>query len=173
MPKIGSSCEKKWKEENGAIEKKKKEILNNWHVCLSALLLHSPLLFVTHRYSSCEEFAADAFLVFDNCRTFNEDESEVGKAGLAMRQFFESRWEEFYQGKHETNPWSWQNGEKCKEPKGKVPPLLPWAAHLSLLELILLPADLIFPPLTMTGLGLAFNITPWFSSLQATQTLTV
>lgn len=73
-------------------------------MCLGAILLHSPLLFVIHRYSSCEEFAADAFLVFDNCRTFNEDESEVGKAGLAMRHFFESRWEEFYQGKHETNP---------------------------------------------------------------------
>lgn len=56
------------------------------------------------RYTSCEEFATDAALVFDNCRTFNEDESEVGKAGLAMRQFFESRWEEFYQGKQETTP---------------------------------------------------------------------
>ncbi|XP_039193275.1 bromodomain adjacent to zinc finger domain protein 2A isoform X2 [Crotalus tigris] len=74
-------------------------------------VIKNPMDFATMRaqllrggYSSCEEFAADAFLVFDNCRTFNEDESEVGKAGLAMRQFFESRWEEFYQGKHETNP---------------------------------------------------------------------
>jgi bromodomain adjacent to zinc finger domain protein 2A len=51
------------------------------------------------RYSSSEEFAADALLVFDNCQTFNEDDSEVGKAGHIMRRFFESRWEEFYQGK--------------------------------------------------------------------------
>uniref|UniRef100_A0A8D2J5Q8 Bromodomain adjacent to zinc finger domain 2A n=1 Tax=Varanus komodoensis TaxID=61221 RepID=A0A8D2J5Q8_VARKO len=74
-------------------------------------IIKNPMDFATMRarllrggYTSCEEFAADAALVFDNCRTFNEDESEVGKAGLAMRQFFESRWEEFYQGKHETNP---------------------------------------------------------------------
>lgn len=51
------------------------------------------------RYSNSEEFAADALLVFDNCQTFNEDDSEVGKAGHIMRRFFESRWEEFYQGK--------------------------------------------------------------------------
>ncbi|XP_062975915.1 bromodomain adjacent to zinc finger domain protein 2A isoform X1 [Elgaria multicarinata webbii] len=74
-------------------------------------IIKNPMDFATMRarllrggYTSCEEFAADAALVFDNCRTFNEDESEVGKAGLAMRQFFESRWEEFYQGKHETSP---------------------------------------------------------------------
>lgn len=51
------------------------------------------------RYASSEEFAADALLVFDNCQTFNEDDSEVGRAGHTMRRFFESRWEEFYQGK--------------------------------------------------------------------------
>uniref|UniRef100_A0A8D0GHR7 Bromodomain adjacent to zinc finger domain 2A n=1 Tax=Sphenodon punctatus TaxID=8508 RepID=A0A8D0GHR7_SPHPU len=72
-------------------------------------VIKNPMDFATMRtqllrggYTSCEEFAADAALVFENCRTFNEDESEVGKAGLAMRQFFESRWEEFYQGKHAT-----------------------------------------------------------------------
>ncbi|KAH0629183.1 hypothetical protein JD844_011057 [Phrynosoma platyrhinos] len=74
-------------------------------------IIKNPMDFATMRarllrggYTSCEEFAADAALVFDNCRTFNEDESEVGKAGLTMRQFFESRWEEFYQGKQETDP---------------------------------------------------------------------
>lgn len=55
--------------------------------------------FALPRYTSSEEFAADALLVFDNCQTFNEDDSEVGKAGHIMRRFFESRWEEFYQGK--------------------------------------------------------------------------
>ncbi|XP_008102188.3 bromodomain adjacent to zinc finger domain protein 2A isoform X1 [Anolis carolinensis] len=74
-------------------------------------IIKNPMDFSTMRarllrggYTSCEEFAADAALVFDNCKTFNEDESEVGKAGLAMRQFFESRWEEFYQGKQEADP---------------------------------------------------------------------
>ncbi|KAM3933596.1 bromodomain adjacent to zinc finger domain protein 2A isoform 1-T2 [Leptodactylus fuscus] len=49
------------------------------------------------RYSSCEEFAEDAELVFSNCQLFNEDESEVGKAGLVLKKFYESRWEEFNQ----------------------------------------------------------------------------
>lgn len=48
-------------------------------------------------YSSAAQFAADAALVFDNCRTFNEDESAVGRAGRSLRRFFESRWEELYQ----------------------------------------------------------------------------
>lgn len=55
-------------------------------------------------YSSAAQFAADAALVFDNCRTFNEDESAVGRAGRSLRRFFESRWEELYQGKHATTP---------------------------------------------------------------------
>ncbi|CAN0015748.1 unnamed protein product [Bubo scandiacus] len=74
-------------------------------------IIKNPMDFATMRtrllrggYSSSEEFAADAMLVFDNCQTFNEDDSAVGKAGHAMRKFFESRWEEFYQGKHATNP---------------------------------------------------------------------
>uniref|UniRef100_H3D4X9 Bromodomain adjacent to zinc finger domain, 2A n=1 Tax=Tetraodon nigroviridis TaxID=99883 RepID=H3D4X9_TETNG len=50
-------------------------------------------------YNSCEEFAADAQLVFNNCELFNEDTSEVGVAGHAMRRFFESRWAEFYSNK--------------------------------------------------------------------------
>lgn len=50
-------------------------------------------------YCSCEEFAADAQLVFNNCELFNEDTSEVGMAGHSMRQFFESRWAEFYSDK--------------------------------------------------------------------------
>ncbi|XP_030052560.1 bromodomain adjacent to zinc finger domain protein 2A [Microcaecilia unicolor] len=54
-------------------------------------------------YSSCEEFAADAMLVFDNCQTFNEDDSEVGKAGLSLRKFYESRWAEFYQGRQQAD----------------------------------------------------------------------
>lgn len=47
-----------------------------------------------YRYKTLDEFAGDARLIFDNCETFNEDESEVGRAGHAMRSFFETRWME-------------------------------------------------------------------------------
>ncbi|XP_023655442.1 bromodomain adjacent to zinc finger domain protein 2A isoform X2 [Paramormyrops kingsleyae] len=69
-------------------------------------IIKNPMDFLTMRerllkggYCSCEEFAADAELVFNNCQLFNEDTSEVGKAGHSMRRFFESRWAEFYQNK--------------------------------------------------------------------------
>lgn len=58
-----------------------------------------PWCFLLFSYCSCEEFAADAHLVFNNCELFNEDTSEVGMAGHAMRRFFESRWAEFYSDK--------------------------------------------------------------------------
>uniref|UniRef100_A0A8B9H276 Bromodomain adjacent to zinc finger domain, 2A n=1 Tax=Astyanax mexicanus TaxID=7994 RepID=A0A8B9H276_ASTMX len=66
-------------------------------------IVKNPMDFLTMRekllqggYCSCEEFAADAQLVFNNCELFNEDSSEVGVAGHSMRRFFESRWAEFY-----------------------------------------------------------------------------
>lgn len=69
-------------------------------------IIKNPMDFLTMRerllqggYCSCEEFAADAHLVFNNCELFNEDTSEVGMAGHAMRRFFESRWAEFYSNK--------------------------------------------------------------------------
>lgn len=69
-------------------------------------IIKNPMDFLTMRerllqggYCSCEEFAADAQLVFNNCEMFNEDTSEVGMAGHAMRRFFESRWAEFYSNK--------------------------------------------------------------------------
>ncbi|XP_071332879.1 bromodomain adjacent to zinc finger domain protein 2A [Trachinotus anak] len=69
-------------------------------------IIKNPMDFLTMRerllqggYCSCEEFAADAHLVFNNCELFNEDTSEVGMAGHSMRRFFESRWAEFYSNK--------------------------------------------------------------------------
>lgn len=69
-------------------------------------IIKNPMDFLTMRerllqgeYNGCEEFAADAQLVFNNCELFNEDTSEVGMAGHAMRRFFESRWAEFYSNK--------------------------------------------------------------------------
>lgn len=44
------------------------------------------------RYQTMEDFADDARLIFDNCETFNEDDSAVGRAGHTMRRFFERRW---------------------------------------------------------------------------------
>lgn len=48
------------------------------------------------QYKSKEEFCADVRQIFNNCETFNEDDSPVGKAGHSMRQFFESRWNELH-----------------------------------------------------------------------------
>uniref|UniRef100_A0A3B4AAU3 Uncharacterized protein n=1 Tax=Periophthalmus magnuspinnatus TaxID=409849 RepID=A0A3B4AAU3_9GOBI len=69
-------------------------------------IIKNPMDFLTMRerllqggYCSCEDFAADAQLVFNNCELFNEDTSEVGIAGHSMRKFFESRWAEFYSNK--------------------------------------------------------------------------
>lgn len=36
--------------------------------------------------------------MFDNCVTFNEDESPVGQAGHNLRAFFETKWDEFFAG---------------------------------------------------------------------------
>lgn len=49
-------------------------------------------------YPNAEVFAVDARLVFDNCETFNEDESDIGRAGHNMRKFFEKRWAELFKG---------------------------------------------------------------------------
>uniref|UniRef100_A0AAV2LZN8 Bromodomain adjacent to zinc finger domain protein 2A n=1 Tax=Knipowitschia caucasica TaxID=637954 RepID=A0AAV2LZN8_KNICA len=69
-------------------------------------IIKNPMDFLTMRerllqggYGSCEDFAADAQLIFNNCELFNEDTSEVGVAGHSMRKFFESRWAEFYSNK--------------------------------------------------------------------------
>jgi len=56
-----------------------------------------------YQYKSKEEFARDARLVFFNCKTYNEDESEVGCAGEAMRSFFEKRWTALKKGVSSTN----------------------------------------------------------------------
>lgn len=48
----------------------------------------------SNQYKGKDDFALDVRLIFDNCETFNEDDSPVGQAGHNMRNFFESRWEE-------------------------------------------------------------------------------
>uniref|UniRef100_A0A8C9WA86 Bromodomain adjacent to zinc finger domain 2B n=2 Tax=Scleropages formosus TaxID=113540 RepID=A0A8C9WA86_SCLFO len=46
------------------------------------------------QYQNLETFIIDVNLVFDNCEKFNEDNSEIGRAGHNMRRFFERRWME-------------------------------------------------------------------------------
>ncbi|KAG1675364.1 Bromodomain adjacent to zinc finger domain protein 2B [Nymphon striatum] len=42
------------------------------------------------QYKCKEDFIQDVTLIFDNCETFNEDDSPVGKAGHILRSFFTS-----------------------------------------------------------------------------------
>lgn len=42
--------------------------------------------------------------MFDNCVTFNEDESPVGQAGHNLRAFFETKWDEYFDG---ASLWNW------------------------------------------------------------------
>ncbi|XP_072253218.1 bromodomain adjacent to zinc finger domain protein 2B isoform X3 [Leuresthes tenuis] len=48
-------------------------------------------------YLNLETFIIDVNLVFDNCERFNEDNSEIGRAGHNMRRFFDKRWTELLQ----------------------------------------------------------------------------
>ncbi|XP_078003146.1 bromodomain adjacent to zinc finger domain protein 2B isoform X19 [Phascolarctos cinereus] len=48
------------------------------------------------QYSNLETFALDVRLVFDNCETFNEDDSDIGRAGHNMRKYFEKKWTDIF-----------------------------------------------------------------------------
>ncbi|XP_069558573.1 bromodomain adjacent to zinc finger domain protein 2B-like isoform X2 [Brachyistius frenatus] len=50
-----------------------------------------------NQYLNLETFIIDVNLVFDNCEKFNEDDSEIGRAGHNMRRFFDQRWTELLQ----------------------------------------------------------------------------
>ncbi|XP_076119637.1 bromodomain adjacent to zinc finger domain protein 2B-like isoform X3 [Alosa pseudoharengus] len=47
-----------------------------------------------NQYLNLETFIIDVNLIFDNCEKFNEDNSDIGRAGHSMRKFFEKRWPE-------------------------------------------------------------------------------
>ncbi|XP_066432068.1 bromodomain adjacent to zinc finger domain protein 2B isoform X3 [Eleutherodactylus coqui] len=66
-------------------------------------VIKKPMDFATIReklsngqYPNFETFALDVRLVFNNCETFNEDDSEIGRAGHKMRIHFEKRWTETF-----------------------------------------------------------------------------
>ncbi|XP_028928193.1 bromodomain adjacent to zinc finger domain protein 2B isoform X3 [Ornithorhynchus anatinus] len=48
------------------------------------------------QYPNLETFALDVRLVFDNCETFNEDDSDIGRAGHNMRKYFEKKWTDIF-----------------------------------------------------------------------------
>ncbi|XP_060786081.1 bromodomain adjacent to zinc finger domain protein 2B isoform X3 [Neoarius graeffei] len=48
----------------------------------------------TSQYLNLETFIIDVNLVFENCEKFNEDDSDIGRAGHSMRRFFQRRWTE-------------------------------------------------------------------------------
>ncbi|XP_036965556.1 bromodomain adjacent to zinc finger domain protein 2B isoform X8 [Acanthopagrus latus] len=50
-----------------------------------------------NQYSNLETFIVDVNLVFENCERFNEDDSDIGRAGHRMRSFFDKRWIELLQ----------------------------------------------------------------------------
>ncbi|XP_075789592.1 bromodomain adjacent to zinc finger domain protein 2B isoform X18 [Pelodiscus sinensis] len=50
------------------------------------------------QYPNLEAFSLDIKLVFDNCETFNEDDSDIGRAGHNMRKYFEKKWTEIFKG---------------------------------------------------------------------------
>ncbi|XP_041858352.1 bromodomain adjacent to zinc finger domain protein 2B isoform X2 [Melanotaenia boesemani] len=52
---------------------------------------------INNLYLNLETFIIDVNLVFDNCEKFNEDDSEIGRAGHNMRRFFDQRWSELLQ----------------------------------------------------------------------------
>lgn len=38
-----------------------------------------------------DSFVVDVDLVFENCEKFNEDDSDIGRAGHSMRNFFDKQ----------------------------------------------------------------------------------
>lgn len=61
-----------------------------------SLCSKNPSLFSSFRYPNLEAFSLDVRLVFDNCETFNEDDSDIGRAGHNMRKYFEKKWTEIF-----------------------------------------------------------------------------
>ncbi len=49
------------------------------------------------RYESSDDFSNDVKLIFGNCKTFNEDDSPVGKAGRSLKRYFLKRWKELHE----------------------------------------------------------------------------
>ncbi|KAL4002295.1 Bromodomain family protein [Acanthocheilonema viteae] len=47
-----------------------------------------------NKYMTQESFIEDLEQIFENCRTFNEDESLIGQSGLTLHKFYLKRWKQ-------------------------------------------------------------------------------
>ncbi|OZC11454.1 hypothetical protein X798_01311 [Onchocerca flexuosa] len=47
-----------------------------------------------NKYLTQESFIEDLEQIFENCRTFNEDESPIGQSGVALHKFYLKRWKQ-------------------------------------------------------------------------------
>ena len=54
------------------------------------------MCFLSDRYKDRSEVASDMKLIWTNCETFNEDDSEVGQAGHNLRRLFLQKWSEIF-----------------------------------------------------------------------------
>lgn len=52
-----------------------------------------------NKYATNDDLLKDVRLIFNNCHKFNEDESEVGQAGLALSCYFEKRFGETFRAR--------------------------------------------------------------------------
>ncbi|VDK83196.1 unnamed protein product, partial [Litomosoides sigmodontis] len=48
----------------------------------------------SNKYMTQESFIEDLEQIFENCRTFNEDESLIGQSGLTLHKFYLKRWKQ-------------------------------------------------------------------------------
>ncbi|MCP9259133.1 hypothetical protein DINM_002101 [Dirofilaria immitis] len=48
----------------------------------------------SNKYLTQESFIEDLEQIFENCRTFNEDESPIGQSGVALHKFYLKRWKQ-------------------------------------------------------------------------------
>uniref|UniRef100_A0AAF5PQ33 Bromodomain containing protein n=1 Tax=Wuchereria bancrofti TaxID=6293 RepID=A0AAF5PQ33_WUCBA len=48
----------------------------------------------SNKYMTQESFIEDLEQIFENCRTFNEDESPIGQSGVTLHKFYLKRWKQ-------------------------------------------------------------------------------
>lgn len=66
------------------------------------------------------EWREDIRQIFTNCRIFNEDDSEIGKAGHELRKYFESTWAHAFLSSNSGEP-SLLEVSMCEESMAMAP----------------------------------------------------
>lgn len=49
-------------------------------------------------YPTFKSWVSDVRLIFQNCEIFNEDDSEIGRAGHTLHAYFEAKWSKWKEG---------------------------------------------------------------------------